>query len=350
MVTGFIFFLLVLHWIPRLPQENVTIPFVMYPIVLIVALYLALWSGLAAMASAWLARRGIPVGLSFPLAWTLIEAGKAAGVLGFPWGSIGYAMADTPHIIQFASLTGLWGVTLWVLLVNGAVHAYLDLPWAVPKASALIVLALLFGAPFTHGRYVLEHKPPRPAVRVGLIQPNTDKDKWTSDVRGDVLDDLLAHTRFLAEAEADQLPVLMVWPETAVPAFLPREVEQLARGRGLVDSMGVALLTGYPDGTLREDRSWRVTNSAGLFLPGRGRVAQYDKRHLVPFSEYMPLPILDLFDFGQSSLSPGTVSGGMDAFDPPFGVLICFHSIFRGPPRDLPTTRPGTDYGVNSSG
>jgi apolipoprotein N-acyltransferase len=307
----------------------------MYPALAVMVAYLALYPALTAALAAWLQRRGVPLGVSFPLVWTLVEAARGTGTFGFPWGALGYALAPMPHLIQFASLTGVWGVTLWVVLVNGFVYSYLATRWVLPKVAMLLVLAAVTVAPFQHGRWVLRGFEPSPTVNVGIVQPNVGNEKWQLGVRDSVVVALLERTEELTIANGGAPLALVVWPETAIPVRLPRE--PLFRGmvESLVDSVGVPLLAGFPDGERLPDGSLRWTNSAALILPGRGIVAQYDKRHLVPFSEYFPLPFLNRYDFGQSNFSAGTRPGVFDQAGVPFGVLICFESIFPGPARDL---------------
>jgi len=74
-------------------------------------------------------------------------------------------------------------------------------------------------------------------------------------------------------------------------------------------------------------------------------VGRYDKRHLVPFSESLRLPLLNHFDFGQSDFSAGTEPGYFDQLDVPFGATICFEAIFPGPARELANL--GARYLVN---
>jgi apolipoprotein N-acyltransferase len=250
-----------------------------------------------------------------------------------------------PHFIQFASFTGLWGVTLWVLLVNGLVHLYLATSWGRAKLLVLAGLAALVVGPYAHGRHVLLHREPRPAVEVGIVQPNVGNNKWRLGVRDSIIASLLDQTASFAAGLEDDPPELIVWPETAVPARLKHDPVWTERITALVDSIGIPVLAGFPDGERRPDGTIRFTNSAGLLLPGRGVAVQYDKQHLVPFSEYFPLPLLDRVDFGQSSFSPGTLPGLVAATRVPFGVLICFESIFPGPTREL--ARQGARYVVN---
>jgi len=105
-LTGASFFITLLYWIPFLPPENVTIPFLMFPALLLMAAYLSLFPALAAAVAAWLAGRGVPLGLALPPAWMLCEALRGYGIFGFPWGTLGYAFASYPHFIQFAEYTG----------------------------------------------------------------------------------------------------------------------------------------------------------------------------------------------------------------------------------------------------
>jgi apolipoprotein N-acyltransferase len=169
--------------------------------------------------------------------------------------------------------------------------------------------------------------------------------KWDPAVRDSIVTALLGHTEALAREHREDLPDLVIWPETAIPARLPREPRYRAMVEGVVDTNRIVLLAGFPDGEPLPRGGYRFTNSAGLLLPGRGMVERYDKRHLVPFSEYFPLPILNRYDFGQSNFSAGSAPGIFRETGVPFGLLICFESIFPAPAREL--TRLGAGYLVN---
>jgi apolipoprotein N-acyltransferase len=254
-------------------------------------------------------------------------------------------MAPYPHLIQFAAATGIWGVSLWVLLVNGAVYHYLDSRWVKPKMSGLAALVALVLVPYLHGQHVLKNRPVRPGVEVGVVQPNTGEDKWIPAVRDSVVEDVLTQTRELMSEERRRRPALVVLPETAIPARLTRDPRYRVRVEGFVDSLGVPLLTGFPDGYRLADGSVAFTNSAALVLPGLGVVHQYDKRRLVPFSESFPFPFLNRFDFGQSDFTRGKEPGIFTELKVPFGVLICFESIFPREAREV--CAKGARYLVN---
>jgi apolipoprotein N-acyltransferase len=283
--------------------------------------------------------------LAFPGLWLLADWVRSIGVFGFPWGVTPYAVASLPHLLQFAEYTGTWGVGLWIALVNGLVFGCLTMERVRPQMVLGALLVVLLLAPFLHGRSVLRNREPQRAVRVGLLQPNVGKNKWERAVRDSVVGVLLGQTKALSVDHQARPPALIVWPETAIPARLPREPIYRWQVESLVNEMDIPLLAGFPDGVRVADGTWTTSNSAGLFLPDSGMVGRYDKRKLVPFSEYMPVPLLNRVDFGQASFTKGDEPGVFDQVDPPFGVLICFESIFPDPSREL--VAGGARYLVN---
>lgn len=342
--TGIVFFLILLYWFPKLPQENLTIPFFMYPALVLVALFYGLFPAVTAWGSAYLARRGAPLSLAFPALWVLTEFLRNSGYMGFTWGVLAYAMAPQYHLIQFASYTGVWGVSLYLVGVQGLIHGYFSLKESAPK---ILVAGLFFAAmllPNFHGRSVIANRAMSRSIRVGLVQPNTGKNKWQPGVRDSVVAGLLQETRTLSEQGGKRPPVLIIWPETAIPARLPREPGYLYQVDRLVGETGIPLLAGYPDGTQKDGR-WHFSNSAGLVLPNKQIVQQYNKRHLVPFSESFPLPLMNRYDFGQANFTPGKEQGLFNQLKEPFGVLICFESGFPELSREL--VRNGARYLVN---
>jgi apolipoprotein N-acyltransferase len=344
-VTGAVFFLVLLYWIPFLPRENVTIPYLMFPMLLIMVAYLALFPAVSALIAVVLARRGLPVAFALPPLWVLFEVVRGTGMFGFPWGSIAYAPAGSPSFIQFAEYTGMWGVGLWILLVNGCLVHAICTPSRRTRNLSVLAAAALVILPGLHGTLRLRHAPPRPTVTVGLVQPNVGEDKWQLAARDSVVATVLRVTRELGEKQRANPPVLYVWPETAVPAPIRRDPMYRVQVKDLVEDLNVPLLAGFPDAVRESNGKVRFTNSAGLIMPGRGLVRQYDKRHLVPFSEYFPMPLLNRYDFGQANFAAGSELGLFTQLDVPFGVLICFESIFPDETRDL--CRAGSRYIVN---
>jgi len=343
-VTGLVFFITLLYWIPFLPRENLTIPYLMFPMLLVMVAYLALYPAVSAVTAVWLARKRLPVAFTLPPLWVLFEVMRSTGIFGFPWGVLGYAPAGVPSFIQFAAFTGVWGVSLWILVVNGCIVQAITATSRQSRNASILAAILLVIIPALQGTLRLRNVKPHSTVSVGLVQPNVGEDKWQMAVRDSVVAQVLRVTRDMASKQSIP-PDLYVWPETAVPAPIRRDPMYRVQVNDLVKELNAPLLAGYPDGVRESNGNVRYTNSAGLIMPGRGLVRQYDKRHLVPFSEYFPLPFLNRFDFGQANFATGKELGLFSQLDVPFGVLICFESIFPGEARSL--TRAGARYLVN---
>lgn len=238
---------------------------------------------------------------------------------GFPWSLFGHIPLGTPAE-QLGALVGGYGMGLAVLVLAA-------LPVVSPKAGGLAMVAALSAAVFWGigrqsgvgdggGRYV-----------VRIVQPNIEQSsKWNPDIARDNFDMLLDLTVSSAKGE---LPAVAIWPETAVPFFLS-EGEGAALAIG---SLGVPVAAGFQ--RVSGDLFW---NSLAIIGPG-GSIGQvYDKVHLVPFGEYMPLGdmLYDLFGIRAFAAQQGAgYSKGLSAkvmdFGPGLGTarpLICYEAIF----------------------
>jgi apolipoprotein N-acyltransferase len=355
---GVAFFLILLHWIPRLPPENVTVPFLMYPALLIMVAYLSLYPAFWAMGVVVLCRRTCPYLLAAvaPSLWIVLEWIRNLGIVGFPWGALGYSQWASRPLVQFASFGGFWSVSFWIVLVN--VTAFLVLRYrGRPRLAAAGATLLLFILPWLYGRSVLQafDAAPSEGQPVVLIQQNTGNDKWNPNQRSEVIQNLVNMT--LEAAPQSPENAIVIWPETATPTLLLQDGGNFALVQGVAAQVRRPILTGFPDRRLfrdvdGKDIEARYYNAAGLLIPGRGVVETYAKIKLVPFSEWMPVPGLNRVNFGQSNFTPGDsllVFQGLKQWPKGsghrFGVLICYESIFPGMSRAL--IRSGADFLVN---
>ncbi len=354
---GFAFFLVLLHWVPNLPPENVTVPFLMYPALLLLTLYLAVYPAVWSLI-VWRAARDRPwmAVLAAPSAWALLEALRAFGVIGFPWGSLGYSQWAALPFIQFAEFGGIWAVSFVVVLVN--VLLFLAVRGrGAGRIAALAAAVLVVLVPWQYGRGRLDtvRAVAGPSWPVLLVQQNTGNDKWDPEKRAEVVRNLVTMT--LEHTKDTDPETLVIWPETATPTLLLLD----APNYGLVKSAAAMtrrpILTGFPDtdllpptppSTAPPER--RYFNAAGLILPGEGIVESSRKSRLVPFSEWMPIPGLNRVNFGQSNFTPGDslhVFSSLSAAGagPSFAVLVCFESIFPDLARSA--VRGGAQFLVN---
>jgi apolipoprotein N-acyltransferase len=336
---GFVAFLALLHWLLALSNEEVTIPGLMIPALLLLSLYLALFFGLAALFSSLLARAtGLPILLILPPVTCLAEYLRAVGPLAFPWGAPPYALARVTPLIQAADIVGFWGLVFLLLAVNALACSAAR----GRRAGALGAVGLL-AALGAYGAWVLSASPepggdPGSRLRVLVAQPNIPREiKWKRDKRPEVIRRVLDHGRAAAErGRASGGFDLFVWPETVLPVQLFNDLPVRARVRAFVDSLGVPLLMGTQEGYWGHEadgtRSWVCHNSSVLLWPHGGTSPLYRKVRLVPFSERMPLqkllPGLTQIDFGQSNFSPGTGPVLASRGRMQLGCLICFESAF----------------------
>ncbi len=364
-IFGLAFFLPLLYWMIFLSSNEVDNPVLMAGPLLLLVCFQALYWGLFSAGAQFITRRtSLPRIVVYPLVWTACEYLRSLFVLGFTWGNLGYAAVAIPKCIQFASTTGLFGVTLWIASVNvlaaEGLTAVLRLrdgglkqrelvrrSWVL--AAALVLVLLI---PIGHGVLVLRSAGPAgqvgqkarsveaagATIRVAVVQPNIGgKRKWDPAYLEVSFDVLHALTREAAEEGAD----LVVWPETAAPSYLLNDPTHLAVIMALADETGAAILTGFPDRVGDSLEEYAYFNSVLLIQPideldastGNGLV-KYDKIHLVPFGEVLPFksvfPFLKRVSIGQAGFTPGTERVVFDTGGIRFSTVICYESIFPG--------------------
>ncbi len=300
----------------------------------------AMFPGLVILACYWGRVRGWAVGAAAPvlfaIAWTAGEWLRGTILTGFPWNLMATTWSFSPTMSQSAALFGAYGLSFVTVLAAVAPAALFGGTAALarrPVKAVLAMVALLIAcAVGGTARMALapaqDAQPMVPGVRLRLVQANVDQRlKWEESERVNTLRKYLALSR-----QPGASPIThVVWPETALPYFLSTEPE-LLRILAQVVPPGGLLLTGAvrvdPPGTIPA----QVWNSVHA-IDDRGQVvATYDKFHLVPFGEYVPLRNILLID----KITPGTAdfaSGpgpGTLALPglPPVSPLICYEAIF----------------------
>jgi len=285
--------------------------------------------------------------LLLPPLWTLMEALRGVGELGFPWCLTGAAWIDTP-LQPLAAAGGelaLGAATLTTAVLAVALAAP-DLRGGPRRRAALAALVLLCAGGWLalaaggHRALAAARRAAAAdssAVAVATVQPHVSLgDKW-NPARID--SSTVPYTRLTAAA-ARAGAELVVWAETAVPAYVlvdPAERALLRWLRAQADSNDVWLLTGFPDMALLPDGGVARYNGAGL-LDSHGVVrARYAKHHLLPVGERLPgqrwLPWLGRIDLGQAEWTPGDPPAPLtvalaDGRRLDFAPLICFEAVF----------------------
>ncbi|GGE72350.1 apolipoprotein N-acyltransferase [Sphingomonas prati] len=324
---GFGQFALGLNWIATAFTYQAAMPaWLGWLAVLLLAIYLAVFPAIAA-AIAWLAsgRRTMPLIFAFAGVWPLTEWVRATLFTGFAWNPLGVAWIGLPTA-QAARYVGTYGLSALMVLAGGAVLAAALRKPGTTAAAAVLPLALSLT--------------PTPAARdtgraIHVVQPNIDQDARNHEDYA--YNGLLKLARLSGRPAAGAPARLLFWPEAAVEYYL--ETDRLAR-EALTDLLRPAdlLVTG---GTRleRDDRDNVIGARNSLFvMDARGRLLhRYDKAHLVPYGEYLPMRAL-LSPIGLSRLVPGDIDfwpgPGPRSFALPgfgkIGVQICYEIIFSG--------------------
>jgi apolipoprotein N-acyltransferase len=321
--------------------------------ILVLPLYFSIYAGV----HNWLQRRlGPRFIVAVPFLWTGLEYVKSLDQIGFPWMSLGYTQTYYLPFIQHASITSVYGVSFWIVVLNVLLYQMYRFR-CYPKLliTYVFVAALVFIIPLAHGLLQLSVLPSYSSdVRIALIQGNIDPFlKWKIEFKEDNFSTYERLTRKAAEQE----PELYVWPETAVPSYLLYDATYLSRIRNLVDSTGVSLLSGSMNYSFVNENEYEYFNSAILVEPHKRRIQTYAKIQLVPFSERVPYEdsfpfkavksLLSYLEMGEGDFSRGKRITVM-SFDRlkndaanksqkqqpefkehiQFAVVICYESIF----------------------
>jgi apolipoprotein N-acyltransferase len=306
-------------------------------ILVLFCLYLGLYHGFFGLLLALAARRksvGVRGALVLaPFLWVAVELARSR-ITGFPWDLLGTAQVGNIPLSRIATVTGVYGISFEIALVNAALAAAFVLPLrrrTVPLAGTLAA-ALLLQA------FTLVHPRPEPADRVAtLVQENIpilDAEAWTSEFFEHTLADLTRLSIAAAPAENRHgKPGLIVWPESPAPFFTTdprfrRAVSEMAERAGAYVVAG-SLGTRFAP---QRERPPELLNSAALVAPNGDWAGRYDKIHLVPFGEYVPFKSLlgfaekltrEVGDFGR-----GTDRTPLNLGDYRLGAFICYESVF----------------------
>lgn len=269
-------------------------------------------------------RSGLMLAL-LPWTWTLAEFARASLFTGFPWLATGYAHIGSP-LAGFAPFLGVMGVTLAAALVAAALLAFAR-PLEITAARGAHVAIGLFligvlGAGSLAARIEWASPTGRP-LTVRLLQGNIPQ-----DIKFDPAHFQSTLTTYLNLIEARPAD-LIVLPETAFPAFLD-DLPSGLMARIVADSerLHAAIAFGVPIA----DSATVYTNSVIAVDPSRPGLQRYDKEHLVPFGEFVPIGFhwfvrmmnIPLGDFtpGRTDAQPLTLAGERVAFN------ICYEDVF----------------------
>jgi apolipoprotein N-acyltransferase len=281
---------------------------------------------------------------SFPFLWVAWEWVYMQQELSLGWLTFGNSQANLNLMIQYADITGVWGISFWlagfnVLAVLALTGSRQEVLRSVFSMLLMVILPLLYSSLLLYRDGALSKSEGQ--LRVTLVQPNIDPHgKWVSNNSVEIME---RYYRLTDSAVRHNRPDLVIWPETAIPfSILDSDyVYDLQFLRGSLRQWHAALLTGFVDLVPHERLSDEAYNASMLLEPGRELPQIYHKMNLVPFAERVPyvdyLPWL-----GNATFSLSGIKGwgkGQDAAVMKLSLskgeivianIICYESIFPG--------------------
>lgn len=361
-------FLVGLNWLPTSFGYQAKMPaFLGWVALLLLSAFLAVYPALAAFAAKRVVGKGtsrspLPLILALAGSWALAEWLRANLFTGFAWNPL--AEIALPMGLGAAATTfGTYGLSAIIILVAGAFLLLIKRRWLI-GLLLLIYPAFLMLTDFAD---VPVHDPDPNAVRVTLVQPNIGQgDKWDNGAIDRNFEKLASLSvpqpiRNVSRLDGDiNTPRLLLWTEAAFPDYIEDgypdayyripPAMQRQRIAALLGPQDVILTGGLK---LEFDGTGEVSGArnSAFAMNAQGQIlGRYDKSHLVPFGEYLPLRFI-LEPLGVSRLVPGSVDfipgDGPETMELPgfgkVGFLICYEMIFSGRVVDK-TNRPAFLY------
>jgi len=378
LLAGMVHYITLLYWITIVLGRygNLSL-WVSIPALLLLALYMTGYLVLFCIFvnRAWKYQEILVVWLA-PLLWVGLDYIRSFLFSGFPWQDLGYSQYKALLLIQTADLAGHYGVTFHIVLVN-SLTALLFVLWSASRSTdqnreqimalrlrrawfyavlpALSLVLAVLGYNVIRYRQVSEIAAERPKMKIGIVQGSVEQNlKWSPAMRLNTID---IYTELSEQALTSESlpPELLVWPETALPFLIDDNPYFRRLQKSFFTKHKVWLLSGAPyyqkiaAGEDTRKNEYLSYNSAYLFTPDGEIEGRYDKQHLVPFGEYVPLsnylPLPGPLVENVGNFSRGKPGRPLSCQDAAIGVLICFESIFPKLARDW--THKGANLLVN---
>jgi len=327
-ICGSLCFSACLYWVftPVHAHGNIPWPLAL-PCPILLGMYLGLYASVFTALVHWMRSR-LPsplLAITAGLLWGSLEMAQGTLFTGFSWLTLSVAMAPWPLTIQGLAYVGEY----WLSAVFATCTVWLVLG---KNDRLCLVLGLVFSTSLLLWGNLVLNSPlaDAPHVRVSLIQGNIDQNqKWDQAYQEATVHEYIRLTRMELIPEPD----LVVWPETAMPFYLQEDNALARQVRGFVRDHRIPLLTGTPRYDVNASSGdIGYANSAFLLNPNGETVAFYDKEHLVPFGEYVPLgkffPFVNRLAPGDGEFIPGNNPNPLNWEELALGMLICYEVIF----------------------
>ncbi|MDE2028917.1 MAG: apolipoprotein N-acyltransferase, partial [Candidatus Omnitrophica bacterium] len=281
----------------------------------------------------------IPRLLVLPAVWVALEYIRGHFLSGFGWVMLGHTQYRHLWLIQIADITGAYGVSYLVMLVNLLIFETIKARKLLAKET--VMTAAILASVTAYGAGVTSATPHDPTIKVGVVQPVVSlTEDWDPDRKPWIVGRIVGLTKAMRDKDLD----LIVWPETSLPGVITDSPFLMTEIKATAEDMHVPILMGS-----MAQVGENYYNSAFLIGADGQMLGRYDKIHLVPFGEYLPLrPLLGWIDkfVPLEDFTPG-VSYKVFSIAPGkrFSVLICFEDTLGDLCRRFALA--GADFFVN---
>ncbi|MGO9137429.1 MAG: apolipoprotein N-acyltransferase [Syntrophales bacterium] len=323
-------------------------------LMVLVAAYLSIYVALFAAGVVYFSGKGIARIIAAPALWTCLEYGKSHLFTGFPWENLAYSQYVNRYLIQAVDITGTYGITFVIILVNVVIYDAMRKRFRGRRVMGEVVMCCMVMLGIYAYGYIRTgqiEKSSRAAetIDVAVVQGNIDQSvKWNPDFQNDTI----SVYKNLSLTKTSSMHGLTVWPETAVPFFfqdankMQSEILDIAR---ISEDWLLFGSPSYPTACGTDAECAFFLNSAFLLSP-QGKVhGRFDKVHLVPYGEYVPLrkmfPFINKLVVGVGDFRSGEGYNPLTMNDHKLGILICYEGIF--PEASRTYKKKGADLLVN---
>ncbi len=348
-IAGLVHYMTLVYWVAYTMKIYGELPlYVCIPVLFLFAAYLALYlAGFSVLTGLW--THPLIYIVMVPVSYTATEYLRSFLFTGIPWELLGYSQFNRLYLIQMADIFGVYGVSFLIALTNGVIFSvflYLIGNSAnesngqpctpeIPKGLAIaapLLLILIFGIVCFYGKWRIDLTDKEIAgsrsLTATIVQGNIDQDKkWDPAFQ---VETVQKYIRMSLSAE-NRKPDLVVWPETSAPFYLLHNVKLTDMILDGTYGIRANFLLGSPS-FVRDGEQIDYYNSAYLIDRNGEVTGKYDKVHLVPFGEYVPLkkwlPFIGKMVENVGDFSAGRQGNTIQTDTCCLGMLICYEIIF----------------------
>jgi apolipoprotein N-acyltransferase len=343
LLTGLAHYLTLIYWLAHTMSTYGHLPFyVSLPVLFLLSFYLALYIAFFSTVVTRLCSSPLSLFFAAPLVWVALEYIRSFLFTGFPWELLGYTQFKLLHLIQISDIFGVYGVSFCIVLSNTALFLiYLALTgknWkeknigtkqaVLVTAAVAVILAAVWGYGNKRIHRLHELTVNSPSVTVAVIQGDIDQaQKWDPAFQRS---STVKYIR-LSLLTKNLQPDLVVWPETATPFYFTKNNKLSRLVLSGIRETGADFLIGSPAYGFKKNKI-EYYNSAFLVDASGNVLGRYDKTHLVPFGEYVPLkkwlPFVGKMVESVGDFGTGKKGRTLKWKNFRIGVLICYEMIF----------------------